>query len=194
MSTFEAKVSVVTDFLANRASLQRLTSLQEVGVVAGKLLAERGLRRIDTPVRRDKIKDVLRAIDTRSYAEHAVLMSVLVPHFWDNNPGADFWDRASRLGLYDGGDREDFINDQFAKVVALYPEVVGVNDNVVIPDDASELEDEGTEDEYPRFKSFAEEKGAAMAAAQSTTELDVVVDALVGAARQLQDYVGRHRS
>jgi hypothetical protein len=105
MSTFEAKVEVVYDFLANRASLKRLTNTQEVANVAGYTLKNRQERRIDSPVRRDKITKVLAAVDRKSFAEKGVLLSATVAHFWDNEVSRYFYKRAAKKGVTVGGGR-----------------------------------------------------------------------------------------
>jgi hypothetical protein len=87
MSSFEHKVAATTDFLRNRASLGRITNHQEVAAAVGEILHRRGQRSISTPVRREKIKAVLDQVDRNSWGEEGILLSALVPHFWDNQPG-----------------------------------------------------------------------------------------------------------
>lgn len=137
MSTFENKVTVVTEFLQNRAALRRLTNHSEVGAVAGQQLAERGMRRIDTPVRREKIVDVLRAVDDKSIHESGFMLSALVAHFWDNDPGHRFFEAAIGRGLLsedaDAEGRAAFHAEELAKVYEAFG-------GVQVPDDASELD------------------------------------------------------
>lgn len=124
MSTFEAKVQVVYDFLANRASLKRLTTHQEVATVAGYVLKGRHERRIDSPVRREKIKDVLKAVDEKSWSEKNVLLSATVAHFWDNDSSRAFYKRASSKGVVPGyvgrGEQTSFIDGYRNKVFSAY--------------------------------------------------------------------------
>ena len=145
MSTFENKVEVVTDFLRNRASLNRLTDYQEVGRVAGELLHRRGQRRISTPVDRAKIAEVLRTVDKNSLADKGMLLSALVVHFWDNEVGHRFHDSAYKLGVADSdtdpGYRRGFHASQVEKAFAAYPEFVPV-DLDAVPDDVEELDED----------------------------------------------------
>lgn len=146
MSTFEDKVSATYDFLVNRASQgARLTTHQEVGTVIGKLLNERRQRRIDTPVRRDKIVSVLRAVDDRSVAENGVMLSALVTHFWDAQPGHRFIESATSRGLYSGGSKEAFHQAQLSQITEAFPSLVGVNevrDEVDLDEYEEDLEDD----------------------------------------------------
>lgn len=135
MSTHEHKVKAVYDFLRTRAALGRVTTHEEVGVVIGRTLAERKQRRIDRPVRREKVQDALRAVDEQSFEEKGVLLSALVAHFWDDNASRKFIQRASEKGLYLGNvDPDSWGASHRDAVYAAYPEV-----DEVIPDDASEI-------------------------------------------------------
>lgn len=146
MSTFENKVEVVTDFLRNRASLNRLTDYQEVGRVAAELMYRRGQRRHAQPVRREKIAEVLRQVDKNSLEEKGVLLSSLVVHFWDNEVGHRFHDQAVDLGVADSdtdpGYRKGFHQSQLQKAFDAYPEFVGVD-----PDTAQVVSVNNGEDE-----------------------------------------------
>ena len=146
MSTFENKVTVATDFLRNRASLNRRTTLQELGTVMGEVLNKRGQRSIATPVSRDKLRKVLREVDKQSWAEDGILLSALVVHFWDNKPGRHFFESAEALtGFAASGSPEKseyFHNKELRKACARYTELVPVITEPVIPDDISELDDE----------------------------------------------------
>lgn len=138
MSTFDAKVAVATDFLRNRASLNRRTTLRELGTAMGEILNQRGQRSISRPVRREKLGEVLAAVDKKSYAEDGILLSALVVHFYDNDPGHRFFESAQALGLSNVDH-----NEQLEKALARYTEFVPVSFDPVVPDDISELgEDE----------------------------------------------------
>lgn len=134
MSTFEAKVDEAYDFLTNRASLGRVTNYEELGRVLGRKLMENGKRRIDTPVRREKLPKVLRAVDDRSLSDKGVLLSAAVVHFWDNDAGHRFFEAAEARGLYDGTPRRDFHQAQLANTFAAY------GGGASVPDDISELD------------------------------------------------------
>ena len=97
MSTVEDKITATQDFLANRASLRRVTNHQEVGAAIGEMLVNRHQRRISSPVRRNKVIDVLRALDDKSVESQGFMISALVVHFWDNSPGHRFWESASSV-------------------------------------------------------------------------------------------------
>ena len=99
MSSFEDKVTATRDFLANRASLQRVTNHEEIGRVIGKLLYARHQRRIDTPVRRDKVIKVLRALDSQTLEKGGFMASALVTHFWDNEVSHRFYEDAEGRGV-----------------------------------------------------------------------------------------------
>lgn len=139
MSTFEAKVDQAYKFLVNRASLGRVTNYEELGRVLGQKLMESAQRRIDTPVRREKLPKVLRAVDDRSLSEKGVLLSALVVHFWDNDAGHRFFEAAGARGLYDGSPGREFHKAQLANTIAAYGGAVSV------PDDASELDEVAAE-------------------------------------------------
>lgn len=136
MSTFDSKVAAATDFLRNRASLNRRTTLQELGTVLGELLAKRGQRTISTPVRREKLGKVLRAVDKKSYADDGILLSALVVHFWDNEPGHRFYESAKALGLSVDP------KEELRKACARFTEFVPVSFDVVVPDTIEELDNE----------------------------------------------------
>lgn len=128
MSTFEDKVTATYDFLVNRASQgARLTSHQEVGTVIGVLLNERRQRRISTPVARAKVIKVLKAVDDLSVERSGVMLSALVTHFWDAQPGSRFIQSAASRGLFNGGDAGEFHKAQLAQIKLAYPSFVGVN-------------------------------------------------------------------
>lgn len=100
MSTSEAKVDVIYDFLVNRASLGRTTNLQEIAAVISPILVSRQERRREQPlVRREKIKAALDAVDNRSWSTFGVLLSPLVAHFWDTDLSRATVNRAQRRGL-----------------------------------------------------------------------------------------------
>lgn len=123
MSTFEAKVEVTRDFLKRRAEIGRTTTFQELGAVVGQRLYELGQRSIAIPVRREKIADVLKAIDDESLAKDGVMLSVLVVHLLDNGIGHRFYEWAVERGLLDEDAteemREEFHSQQFFKVKAM---------------------------------------------------------------------------
>lgn len=128
MSKFEHKVAATREFLQNRASLNRLTSHREVGIVIGELLANRHQRRIATPVSREKVIKVLRAIDDESVAQDGIMLSALVVHFWDNEPGHRFYESAMARGLLSGNANfKAFHQEQLAKIATRYSEFVPVN-------------------------------------------------------------------
>lgn len=145
MSSFEDKVSAVTDFLRNRASLQRLTSHEEVGNVAGKLLRARQQRHIDTPVIREKIIEVLAEVDRKSFKKQGFLLSALVTHFFDNNVGHRFYERAIATGLLstyaDEEARRVFHRNHVKKIYAHYEGMAAMPLSVEVPDNISELDD-----------------------------------------------------
>lgn len=182
MSTFEAKVAVVTDFLANRASLHRVTNLQELGVVAGHLLAERGLRGTSAPVRRDKLKAVLHAINQQTHAEQGILLGAIVVHFWDNEPGHGFYESAQQIGLNTFGDGAAFHAAEQQKTFAAYPDFVGINDHVTAPDDAQDLDESELLDDEEQDVD------------ETPFELERVAAMLSKASEGLLAYVGRHRN
>lgn len=142
MSSTTDKIAATTDFLRNRASLNRRTTLQELGTVVGEVLAQRGQRGVSTPVRREKFDKVLLAVDKQSFKDNGILLSALVTHFWDNKPTHRFYDNAAALGLNVGSDPEAFHKEQLRKVCAAYPDFVHVSTSPVIPDDISELDDD----------------------------------------------------
>jgi hypothetical protein len=134
MSTFESKVDATYDFLVNRASLRRVTNHEEIGRVIGKTLMEKQQRRIDSPVRREKVIAALRAVDDRSLSEKGVMLSALVTHFWDNGVGSRFFDSATQRGVYEGNvDRKSFHESQVKKAFSAYG-------GEEVPDDISELD------------------------------------------------------
>lgn len=140
MSTREAKAEVVYDFLINRASLKRLTTHEEVGKVIGIALRNRGQRRIDTPVRREKVVEAIALADKRSWAENKVLVSAVVTHFFDNDPGHRFYETASKRGL---GDTKATHKDQLRKLRALHSTPVPFNQEPV-----GKHWDEGSEEDW----------------------------------------------
>lgn len=148
MSTSEDKVTVVGEFLTNRAGLRRVTNYQEIGRVAGEQLYERGMRSISSPVRRDKIAAVLRAIDDTSFANNGYLLSALVTHFWDNNPGHRFYEGAVGRGMLpadaSADDLRDFHVAQLQTIYADVPELIVASR---VPDSPEGLADEQFEDE-----------------------------------------------
>lgn len=131
MSTQQDKVTAAYDFLANRASLKRTTSHQELGVVLGPLLMARAQRRIDRPVRREKVKVVLAEVDKISLERNGVLLSPLVPHFWDGNVGNDVRRSASRKGI-DLGSPDDVRSYQ-KKIFSAFPSFVEVSQTPPAP-------------------------------------------------------------
>lgn len=186
MSTFEAKVAVVTDFLVNRASLARVTNLKELGEVAGALLHDRQLRHVSTPVRRDKLKDVLRAVDAKSYADKGVLLSAVVVHFWDNAPGSTFFTSAAQQGVntYNEGPAVAAAHKDKAFKVYGADGAVDVNANFTAPDDAHELDEV-----YQARDPFTAQDSNG-----GVHELVAVAEALAQASAGLQAYVGKHRN
>lgn len=153
MSSFEHKVAAATDFLRNRASLGRITNHQEVGRAVGEILHRRGQRGISTPVRREKIKVVLEQVDRTSWGEDGILLSALVPHFWDNEPGSGLRKRLRKFA--NGQSWDDAIEAVFEHYESKGSDVYEVDfnsprpketlrDQVLrdrVPDDVRELDD-----------------------------------------------------
>jgi hypothetical protein len=131
MSTQQDKVTAAYDFLANRASLGRTTSHQELGVALGPLLMARAQRRIDRPVRREKVKVVLAEVDKISLERNGVLLSPLVPHFWDGNVGNDVRRSASRKGIDLGS--PDKVRSYQGKIFSAFPSFVEVSQTPPAP-------------------------------------------------------------
>jgi hypothetical protein len=103
MSTMDHKVEVITEFLQNRAQLQRVTGFQEIGEVAGKKLLEKGYRsQSSSPVKRGDIAEALAIIAQTSYQQNQVLLPALVTKFWTNEPTHEFALWASNAGLMEG--------------------------------------------------------------------------------------------
>lgn len=154
MSTFEAKVDATYDFLVNRAKLGRVTNHEEIGRVIGKTLMEKNQRRIDRPVRREKVIDALRAVDDRSYSENGVLLSALVTHFWDNGVGRRFFDAAAKRGIWDGSQKAaDFHKAQLEQVYAAYGDTVPDTIEEIDEDVASPVNPFATGKEAPLTRS-----------------------------------------
>lgn len=168
MSTQQDKVTAAYDFLANRASLGRTTSHQELGAALGPLLMARAQRRIDRPVRREKVKAVLAEVDKLSIQRTGVLLSPLVPHFWDGNVGNDVRRSASRKGIDLGS--PDKVRSYQGKIFSAFPSFVEVSQTPPVRETVS-TPVEDTDDEL-----------AALAA-----DLKRVNE-------RFDSYVGRHRS
>ena len=131
MSTFNDKLTATRDFLENRASLNRVTTYRELCAVVGELLYRRNQRHIATPVSREKMADVLKAIDDESDKYFNILLSALVVHFFDNKAGHRFFEQQVERGLIEEADfdtdrPEDFHEVALAKVFAAFPEYVAV--------------------------------------------------------------------
>lgn len=118
-SKFEDKVTAVTDFLANRASQGRLSNHREVQTAVSEILAKRGQRDKGTDLDRRSIQRVLTEVDKHSWANAEVLLSSLVPHFWDNKPGRSLGSRLRERGIS--------ITDAQQAVFAQYGEFVPVD-------------------------------------------------------------------
>jgi hypothetical protein len=118
-SKFEDKVTAVTDFLANRASQGRLSNHREVQTAVSEILAKRGQRDKSTDLDRRSIQRVLTEVDKHSWESAGVLLSSLVPHFWDNKPGRSLGYRLRERGIS--------IADAQQAVFAQYGEFVPVS-------------------------------------------------------------------
>lgn len=143
MSTHQDKVAAAYDFLANRASLGRTTSHQELGAVLGPLLMARQQRRIDRPVRRDKVKAVLTDVDKISLERNNVLLSPLVPHFWDGNVGSDVRSRAIRKGIDLATPKK--VRNYQATIFASFPSFVEVSQTPPVQESVQSSDGESDE-------------------------------------------------
>lgn len=145
MSKFEDKITATQDFLANRASLGRLTTYQEVGRVVGELLCARGQRHTIDPVNRDKIAEVLKAIDDVTVDTQGYMLSAIVVHFADNEAGHRFFEQAYERGLYesdtDPGYRHGFHASHVTKAFAAFPEFVPIPEFVKAEEEDVDLAD-----------------------------------------------------
>lgn len=97
-SNFEDKVAAATDFLANRASQRRLTNHREFQAAVSEILTKRGQRTKDE-LSRQSAQRVLSEVDKRTWEDAGVLLSALVPHFWDNKAGRALARRLSHRGV-----------------------------------------------------------------------------------------------
>lgn len=174
MSTQQDKVTAAYDFLANRASLGRTTSHQELGAVLGPILKNRAQRRIDTPVRREKVKAVLAEVDRISTSRYGVLLSPLVPHFWDGNVGSDVRRSASRKGI-DLGSPEKVRHYQ-KKIFNAFPSFVEVSQTPPTPP------------VRPLRDAVSTPRGGS-----DTDELSALAADLKRVNERFDSYVGRHR-
>jgi hypothetical protein len=115
MSTQENKIEVVTEFLRNRASLGRVTTVQELQRVAAEMLVAHGYREDLYLVDRDVVNDVLNEIAKASFAEEGFILPAIVVHFADDNPPSRFIYQAVNAGLLSD---EALIAEQAAAVFA----------------------------------------------------------------------------
>lgn len=145
MSTFNDKVIATNAFLLNRIGLRRVTNHEELQRVIGQMLYLNGRRSTPFPLDREKVIDVLRAVDENSIKEHGVLLSALVTHFWDDGITHRFYEAAILNGLLDPeadeADRKAFHAEHLTKVYDTYGALV-------VPSDLSALftnEDEDDE-------------------------------------------------
>lgn len=132
MSSMEHKVEVISEFLENRAQLQRVTGFQEIQRVAGEKLLEKGYRySSNVSVRRKDVAQALAVIADQSYKNHQVILPALVVKFWTNEPTHEFAQWATNAGLMEGelescgtGEVRDTINElapvERAKVFSHY--------------------------------------------------------------------------
>jgi hypothetical protein len=103
MSSIENKVEVITEFLENRAQLQRVTGFQEIGEVAGKKLLEKGYRNYSSePVSRSDVASALAVIADQSFKDNQVILPAVVTKFWTNEPTHEFAQWAGSAGLMEG--------------------------------------------------------------------------------------------
>jgi hypothetical protein len=115
MSTQENKIEVVTEFLRNRASLGRVTTVQEIQRVAAEMLVAHGYRDDLYLVERDTVNDVLNEIAKTSFAEQGFILPAIVVHFADDEPPSRFIYQAVNAGLLSD---EALIAEQAAAVFA----------------------------------------------------------------------------
>lgn len=140
MSSMEQKVEVITEFLQNRAQLQRVTGFEEIQRVAGKALLEKGYRySTDAPVRRGDVAQALAIIADQSFKDAKILLPAIVLKFWSNEPTHEFATWATNAGLMTEGELEecgqgparDKINElapgERVKVFLAYTQPVDVN-------------------------------------------------------------------
>lgn len=140
MSSIEQKVEVITEFLQNRAQLQRVTGFEEIQRVAGQKLLEKGYRySTNTPVRRGDVAQALTIIADQSYKDAEILLPAIVVKFWSNEPTHEFATWASNAGLMDGeleecgtGEVRDKINElapgERLKVFLAYTQLVDLEE------------------------------------------------------------------
>lgn len=107
MSTLEQRVIVITEFLENRARLQRVTNFQEIQRVATEKLATTPLDMVFSPLSRDEVEEALTMIAKNSFEANQLILPALVVHFWDNKPVHQFATWASNAGLMLGFLGED---------------------------------------------------------------------------------------
>lgn len=142
MSSFADRVAVARAFLINRASLGRASNYRELIRVIGTHTG--GRRR---HVNRDKVAEILRAVDDASLADKGILLSALVVHFWDNEAGHRFFDQVAERELLlaepdDQDARKIFHAEQVVKCFEAYPEIQPFWLRDETPDDASEIDEE----------------------------------------------------
>ena len=160
MSTFTDKKDAITAFLVNRAQLTRVTNHEEIQRVTGTLLFNGGRRSIPTPVSRDKVVEVIKAIDAESAASQSILLSVLIPHFWDAGITPRFYQTAIELGLLDADastdERETFRSEMLAKVYLTYATQTPDDLSTLFPQPEYTDYEEEDEDSYEDLDEDAE--------------------------------------
>jgi hypothetical protein len=141
MSTQENKVEVITEFLRNRASLGRVTTVQEIQRVAAEMLVAHGYRDDLYLVDRDVVNDVLNEIAKASFAEQGFILPAIVVHFADDEPPSRFIYQAVNAGLLTD---EAVISEQAAAAFAEQKAKVFAKyqSGLVIPDSPEGLDAE----------------------------------------------------
>jgi hypothetical protein len=109
MSTFNQKVTVVTEILKDNARQRRLTNRQELAEQAGRRLHAKGQKKNDGALDRYKLIEVLERIAQRT--TDGVLLPALVVHYNDSRPGRRFADWARSAGV--NTDHRQAVRDVF---------------------------------------------------------------------------------
>lgn len=85
------------DFAVRRVELERLTSYTELSAMLTRRILHRSTR-----VDRKTVSHVCAAMSRRSVGECGAMLSAMVVHLDDNDPGDEFYNFARELGLDPG--------------------------------------------------------------------------------------------
>lgn len=97
MSSFNQKVTVVTEILQDNARQLRLTNRQELERESGRRLYLRGQKKNDGELDRYKVVEVLERIARNT--TDGVLLPAIVVHYSDSRPGRRFSEWAQLAGV-----------------------------------------------------------------------------------------------